>query len=76
MSQTSIAEIQPENYRFLQEHVYSQAGIVLEEDKHYLFESRLDADRQATRPRFHQRLVRAAPGHWPGRRSAARSSKP
>jgi chemotaxis protein methyltransferase CheR len=40
-SQISIAEIHPENYRFLQEHIYSQAGIVLEEDKHYLFESRL-----------------------------------
>ena len=40
-SQTSIAEIHSENYRFLQEHIYSQAGIVLEEDKHYLFESRL-----------------------------------
>jgi chemotaxis protein methyltransferase CheR len=41
LSQTSIAEIQPENYRLLQEHVYSHAGIVLEQDKHYLFESRL-----------------------------------
>jgi chemotaxis protein methyltransferase CheR len=40
-SQTPIAEIHSENYRFLQRHVYSQAGIVLEEDKHYLFESRL-----------------------------------
>jgi chemotaxis protein methyltransferase CheR len=39
--QTSVAEIHPENYRFLQEHVYSQSGIVLEQDKHYLFESRL-----------------------------------
>jgi len=39
--QTSVAEIKPENYRFLQEQVYSQTGIVLEEDKHYLFESRL-----------------------------------
>jgi chemotaxis protein methyltransferase CheR len=36
------AEIYSENYRFLQEHVYSHAGIVLGEDKHYLFESRLD----------------------------------
>jgi chemotaxis protein methyltransferase CheR len=36
-----IAEIDSANYRFLQEHVYSQAGIVLEEDKHYLFDSRL-----------------------------------
>jgi len=40
-SQTSISEIHPDNYRFLQEHVYSNVGIVLEEDKHYLFESRL-----------------------------------
>ncbi|HYA18443.1 MAG TPA: protein-glutamate O-methyltransferase CheR [Bryobacteraceae bacterium] len=39
--QTSLAEIDSQNYRFLQEHVYSQAGIVLEKDKHYLFESRL-----------------------------------
>ncbi len=48
-SQSTIAEIHPENYRFLQEHVYSQVGIVLEENKHYLFESRLAPDRQATR---------------------------
>jgi chemotaxis protein methyltransferase CheR len=40
-SQAPIAEIHPENYRFLQEYVYAQVGIVLEEDKHYLFESRL-----------------------------------
>ena len=40
-SQAAIPEIHSENYRFLQQHVYSQAGIVLEEDKHYLFESRL-----------------------------------
>jgi chemotaxis protein methyltransferase CheR len=40
-SQTLIAEILPENYRFLQEHVHSQVGIVLEDNKHYLFESRL-----------------------------------
>ncbi len=33
--------ILPENYRFLQQHVYSNVGIVLEDDKHYLFESRL-----------------------------------
>jgi chemotaxis protein methyltransferase CheR len=39
--QTSVAEIHPDNYRFLQEHVYAQVGIVLEQDKHYLFESRL-----------------------------------
>jgi chemotaxis protein methyltransferase CheR len=40
-SQTPIREIDAENYRFLQERVYSQVGIVLEGDKHYLFESRL-----------------------------------
>jgi len=40
-SQTSIPDIHPDNYRFLQEHVYSNVGIVLEQDKHYLFESRL-----------------------------------
>jgi chemotaxis protein methyltransferase CheR len=39
--ETSIAEIKPENYKFLQEQVHSLAGIVLEHDKHYLFESRL-----------------------------------
>ena len=39
--QTPIPEIYSENYRFLQEHVYSQSGIVLEGGKHYLFESRL-----------------------------------
>lgn len=41
INQASTVEIHSENYRFLQEHVYSQAGIVLEGDKHYLFESRL-----------------------------------
>jgi chemotaxis protein methyltransferase CheR len=40
-TQTSSAEILSENYQFLQEHVYSQSGIVLEGNKHYLFESRL-----------------------------------
>jgi chemotaxis protein methyltransferase CheR len=40
-SRTLCTEILPENYRFLQEHVRSQVGIVLEDNKHYLFESRL-----------------------------------
>ncbi|MGB6130319.1 MAG: protein-glutamate O-methyltransferase CheR [Acidobacteriaceae bacterium] len=39
--QASVAVINPSNYKFLQEHVYSHAGLVLEGDKHYLFESRL-----------------------------------
>ena len=33
--------IHQDNYKLLQEHVYSRVGIVLEHDKHYLFESRL-----------------------------------
>jgi chemotaxis protein methyltransferase CheR len=40
-TQRPKTEILPENYRFLQQHVYSQVGIVLEDNKHYLFESRL-----------------------------------
>jgi chemotaxis protein methyltransferase CheR len=40
-SPTTITEILPENYRFLQEHVHSRVGIVLEDNKHYLLESRL-----------------------------------
>ena len=39
--QTLVSEILPENYRFLQALVYSQVGIVLENNKNYLFESRL-----------------------------------
>jgi chemotaxis protein methyltransferase CheR len=40
-SRTINPEILPENYRFLQEHVRTRVGIVLEDNKHYLFESRL-----------------------------------
>jgi len=40
-SQTIVPAILPENYRFLQAHVYSNVGIVLENNKDYLFESRL-----------------------------------
>ena len=40
-TQTPIAEIHSDNYRFLQDHVYSNSGIVIEKDKQYLFESRL-----------------------------------
>lgn len=35
------ASITQENYRFLQQHVYQHSGIVLDEAKHYLLESRL-----------------------------------
>ncbi len=34
-------QIESGNYRFLQERVYAETGIVLEAEKHYLFESRL-----------------------------------
>jgi chemotaxis protein methyltransferase CheR len=37
----TVTEILPENYRFLQAHIYSNVGIVLEANKSYLFESRL-----------------------------------
>jgi chemotaxis protein methyltransferase CheR len=40
-TQTLVIDILPENYRFLQEHIYSRVGIVLEDNKHYLFQSRL-----------------------------------
>ena len=40
-TETANGEIALDNYRFLQRHVYTQSGIVLEDDKHYLFESRL-----------------------------------
>lgn len=40
-SQTITPNILPENYRFLQQRLYSQVGIVFEDNKHYLFESRL-----------------------------------
>jgi chemotaxis protein methyltransferase CheR len=39
--QTSIAAIDPKNYKFLLDHVYTHSGIVLEGDKNYLFECRL-----------------------------------
>ncbi|MGA9671102.1 MAG: protein-glutamate O-methyltransferase CheR [Terracidiphilus sp.] len=34
-------EIHPENYKYLQQSVYSEVGIVLEDNKHYLLEGRL-----------------------------------
>ncbi len=38
---TSTSGLHADNYQFLQRRVYAETGIVLEEDKHYLFESRL-----------------------------------
>jgi chemotaxis protein methyltransferase CheR len=35
------AELRPEGYRFLQDYVYRQSGIVLDGDKRYLLEARL-----------------------------------
>jgi chemotaxis protein methyltransferase CheR len=34
-------EIHPDNYKFLQEYIYKESGIVIERDKHYLLEARL-----------------------------------
>jgi len=36
-----VAELTPQNYRFLQEHLYRESGIVLDGDKNYLLECRL-----------------------------------
>jgi chemotaxis protein methyltransferase CheR len=40
MAEASVA-ILPESYRFLQDYVYRESGIVLDADKHYLLEARL-----------------------------------
>jgi len=40
-SQARITKILPQHYRYLQQSVYSATGIVLEDGKEYLFESRL-----------------------------------
>jgi chemotaxis protein methyltransferase CheR len=37
----SAADIHPDSYRYLQEYVYRESGIVLDGDKHYLLEARL-----------------------------------
>jgi chemotaxis protein methyltransferase CheR len=37
----AAAALEPDNYRFLQEYVYRESGIVLDSDKHYLIEARL-----------------------------------
>jgi len=37
----AATDLQPESYRFLQDYVYRESGIVLDGDKHYLFEARL-----------------------------------
>lgn len=34
-------KIEPEDYRFLQDYVYRESGIVLDADKHYLLDARL-----------------------------------
>lgn len=34
-------DIKPDNYRFLQDYIYKQSGIVIDDDKQYLLEARL-----------------------------------
>ncbi len=34
-------EINPDNYRYLQDYIYRESGIVIDRDKHYLLEARL-----------------------------------
>jgi chemotaxis protein methyltransferase CheR len=38
---SATALISPDNYSFLQRYIYSQSGIVLDSEKHYLVEARL-----------------------------------
>ena len=38
---TKAVSISPENYAYLQQEIYRESGIVLDQDKHYLLESRL-----------------------------------
>jgi len=40
-SNRSFQHLQKRTIGFFQQYVYSRVGIVLEDDKHYLFESRL-----------------------------------
>ncbi|MCU0245304.1 MAG: protein-glutamate O-methyltransferase CheR [Bryobacter sp.] len=41
LSRPPAPDLTAANYRFLQEYIYKESGIVLEEDKHYLIEARL-----------------------------------
>lgn len=43
------ADLDPASYRFLQNYVYRESGIVLDGDKHYLLEARLTPILQQTR---------------------------
>jgi chemotaxis protein methyltransferase CheR len=36
-----LVVVTPENYKYLQQEIYRESGIVLDQDKHYLLESRL-----------------------------------
>jgi chemotaxis protein methyltransferase CheR len=38
---TGKSDLHPDNYRFLQEYIYRESGIVIDSDKHYLLEARL-----------------------------------
>ena len=40
-AQTAATALDPGNYKFLQDYVYRESGIVLDQDKHYLIEARL-----------------------------------
>jgi len=38
---TTISSLHADNYRFLRDYIYRESGIVLDDDKHYLLETRL-----------------------------------
>ena len=41
MARAADTRILPDNYKFLQEFIYRESGIVLEEEKQYLLDARL-----------------------------------
>jgi chemotaxis protein methyltransferase CheR len=59
--------ISPENYKYLQQEIYRESGIVLDGDKHYLLESRLlPVARAAKLPNLDELCVRLRAKASPG----------
>ena len=54
------SDLHPESYRFLQDYVYRESGIVLDGDKHYLLEARLVPIVHQMRPGLPERSLRPA----------------
>ena len=60
------ALLSDENYKYLQQEIYRQSGIVLDEDKHYLIESRLmPLARNAKLANLDELCARLRSKRWP-----------